>query len=165
MSELSFNIKGTQGFFQKLVEEIQEFQKDKTSSRVAINCAMTAWHLSDWTYSEFNSQLLAQYPILAHFQMDLKKLCPALQVMHDITNGAKHCTLTKHKSSIKESNLHIGSYSPTHYSKNYDITALQLKMHDGKMLYFEDELIKVAHFWNQYLHDTFALKLANICKD
>src|SRR5688572_7858128 len=101
MSDLSFDIKTSEDFFKKLQEDYSEFCIEKTSSRFALNCAMTAWHLTEWIYNEFNSQLSSCFPKLTDFQTDIKKQCPSLQIMHDIANGTKHYLLTKHIPIIK----------------------------------------------------------------
>src|SRR5438128_8277243 len=110
MNDLSFDIKTSKDFFKKLLDDYADFCIDKTSSRVALNCAMTAWHLTEWTYNEFYKILSDQFTTLSVFQQDLKRQCISLQIMHDLANGTKHYLLTKHDPIIKESNLHKGAF-------------------------------------------------------
>jgi hypothetical protein len=51
--QLSFEITSSKHFFEKLEQEYGDFDKDHLSARHAINCALTSWHLTDWTYAEF----------------------------------------------------------------------------------------------------------------
>ncbi len=149
MTNLSFNIRNTKDFLNKLFEDYEEYLKDPTSSRTAINSAMTAWHLSDWAYNEF-SELKTQFPKLDQYQSHLKTLCPELQIMHDITNGSKHCVLSRHNPDIAETNLRKGAFSKA-FSRAFDISTLDIEMKDGTKLYFEDQIEKVISFWKDYI--------------
>ncbi len=150
MTDFSFDIKCSADFFRKLKEDFNDYQEDTTSSRKAINCAMTAWHLSDWIYNEFINIPSNSFSKLEGFQADLKRLCPSLQIMHDITNGSKHHTLTRHKTQIDNTHLHIGPFSKV-FSREFDQTSLDIEMKDGSRKYFEDEIVEVVKFWNDYL--------------
>ena len=48
MNNYSFDIQTSFDFFQKLKEEYFEFTKETTSSRLASDCALNAWHLVEW---------------------------------------------------------------------------------------------------------------------
>jgi len=158
MNELSFNIKTTADFFQKLLQDYDEFCKDRTSSRVALNCAMTAWHLTEWSYNEFCQQLSSQFQTLAIYQQDIKQQCSSLQIMHDLANGTKHYLLTRHKPIVKETTLDKGSFS-SDFSRDFDISTLDIELNDGTKIYFEDEMEKVISFWTKYLQSTFNLTI------
>ena len=158
MSDLSFDIKTTSDFFKKLLEDYKDFCADKTSSRTALNCAMTAWHLTDWTYNEFNQKLSSQFGTLSLFQQYIKQQCPSLQIMHDITNGTKHYLLTRHRPIIKKTKLHKGAFS-SGFSRGFDISTLYIELDDGTKIYFEDEIEKTITFWTQYLKSTFNLTI------
>lgn len=158
MSNLSFDIKTTADFLKKLIEDYNEFLVDRTSSRVALNCAMTAWHLSEWTYNEFNQQLATQFTTLSLYQQSIKKQCPSLQIMHDLANGTKHYRLTKHVLVVKETTFHKGDFS-SDFSRDFDISSLDIELKDGTKIYFEDEIETTISFWIQYLKSTFNLAI------
>lgn len=151
MSNLSFDIKNTEDFFRKLCEEYEEFERNKTSSRIALNCAMTAWHLTDWIYNEYGNQLKVNFKSIHEFRNDLKVKCSSLQVMQDLTNGTKHHTITMYISKVKDTNLHKGDYS-SDYSRDFNISTLDIKLIDGTSVYFEDEIENVMNFWRGYLN-------------
>lgn len=150
MSDLSFSIKTSKDFFEKLKDDHQEFCKDKTSSRVALNCALASWHLSEWVYNEFNSKLVSDFPSLVDFQRYIKERCPSLQIMHDIANGTKHYLLSRHRPIIKETNLHQGEFS-SDFSRDFNISTLNIDLNDGTKKYFEDEIEQSILFWSSYL--------------
>lgn len=149
MSELSFDIRNSSDFFKKLLEDYNEFKKDDTSSRVALNCAMTGWHLIDWVYFEF---MTTKYSSLIEFQKELKCQCPGLQILQDITHSTKHHTLTRHNPSIKTTNLHKGDFGKD-FSRDFDISSLEIIKKDGTKLYFDKEMEKVIDFWNVYFEE------------
>jgi len=158
MSDLTFDIKTTSDFFKKLTEDYNEFLANKTSSRVALNCAMTAWHLTDWAYNEYNNQLSAQFVKLDMYQQDIKNRCPSMQIMHDLSNGTKHYLLTRHRPIVKRTTLHRGSFN-SDFNRDFDISSLDIALIDGTKIYFEDEIQKVVDFWAQYLKSTFHLTI------
>ncbi len=152
MSELSFDIKTSVDFYKKLLADHEEFSNDRTSSRVALNCAMTAWHLTEWTYHEFKPVLSNIHSTLGHYQQGLKNDCPSLQIMHDLANGTKHYQLKRHKSVVKATDLHLGDFS-NDFSRDFDISSLDIELNDGSKIYFEDEIETVISFWTIYLRD------------
>jgi hypothetical protein len=86
----SFEIKNSKEFFDKLLEEYDDFDKKHLNPRFAINCAITSWHLTDWTYQEFfkidlrfqdsksNGKTITG---LTKYQNFLKERCPELEFM------------------------------------------------------------------------------------
>lgn len=49
----SFEIENSKGFFEKLLAEWDDFDREHLNPRFAINAAITSWHLTDWTFQEF----------------------------------------------------------------------------------------------------------------
>ncbi|HAF27840.1 MAG TPA: hypothetical protein DCG75_02230 [Bacteroidales bacterium] len=49
---LTFEINNSKDLFNKLLEEYSDFDNQYLNPRFAINCAITSWHLTDWTYHE-----------------------------------------------------------------------------------------------------------------
>lgn len=151
MNKLSFDIKSSKDFFQKLVEDHEEFKLSSTSSRIALNCAMTAWHLTEWVYYEYHENLSTKFPLLKDFQNMMKKQCPSLQIMHDLANGTKHFKLNRHRTSIESTELHLGDFS-SDFSRDFDISSLVIILNDGRKIYFEDEINTCLNYWVKYLN-------------
>lgn len=158
MNELSFDIRTSRDFFLKLQEDHKDFCNNTTSSRIALNCALTAWHLSEWIYNEYRSFLHGPYPKLSDFQTWIKDECGALQIMHDIANGTKHYLLNRHTPIIDQTNLHQGAFS-NEFSREFDITTLDITLKNGTQIYFEDEIEKTIEFWKRYLNSQFNLNV------
>lgn len=106
-TRLTFEIVNSVGMFNKLLEEYSDFDKQHLNPRFALNCAITTWHLSDWTFVEFyqNDERFQDSIIvdkkgqewkfkgIAKYQSYLIKECPELEYMRLVANGAKHCVL------------------------------------------------------------------------
>lgn len=150
MNKLSFNIENSADLFLKLKQEYSELIKDPTSSRYALNCAMTAWHLTDWIYHEYNYK--SKFPKLGDFQKSLKINCDSLQIMHDITNGSKHYKLTKHVPKISNTAMHEGTFDNT-FDFSFDTSRLEIIMDDGRTLLFINEIENVVNFWRDFLNN------------
>lgn len=148
MNKLSFEINNSLQFYKKLEEDYSDYIKNNLSSRLAINCALTSWHLSDWIYNEYKFD--KEFQNIFEFQKSLKEICGELQVMHDISNGTKHFFLNKHKPKVENTEKHIGPFDST-FGLTFDKTYLKVEMKNGEILSFETILKKVLLFWKDYL--------------
>ncbi|MBP7477425.1 MAG: hypothetical protein KA797_02790 [Chitinophagales bacterium] len=141
MNDLSFEIKCSKDFYIKLKAEYEDYKRDTTSSRLAINFAMNAWHIIDWIYHEDDSSKLK----LGDYQNDIKNKCLSLQIMHDVTNGSKHFKLNRHIPEISKTR-HVGTFDST-FDSTFDRSRLEIVMKDGTILDFEVEAKKVMDYW------------------
>ena len=148
MNKLSFDIRNSEDFFRKLNEDYKDYKNNPNSARLALNCAMTSWHLSEWIYHEF--EMNKSYKKVKLYQAHVKKLCPSLQIMHDISNGSKHYKLDYHKPKVAKTDKHKGTFDNT-FDFSFDRTMLQIIMLDGTVLVFDIELEKTILFWADYL--------------
>jgi len=144
----SFEIKTSIDLFKKLQEDYEDLKNDELSSRHAINCAMTAWHLTDWTFKEY---------ISTHGFNDIGKyreslICPSLKVMHDIANGGKHLNVTRPKTDITDTVKVDGDFSRDFDTDDFLVGSLDLKMSDGTTKNFFDEMTVVLNFWQEYFN-------------
>ncbi len=154
MAKLSFDIKNSGDLLKKLQDDHNDFLQDPTSSRIALNCAMTAWHLVDWVFNEYKLSGLvsknAKRDALRQFQEELKAQCSELQIMNDIADGTKHCEIDR-KHDTQSTNLHEGSFS-NDFSRDFDISCLLIQMDNGSEVYFEDSIESVMSFWENYIN-------------
>lgn len=150
MANFSFDIKNSRDFFIKLQQDYDEYNLDKISSRKALNCTMTAYHLCDWIFNEYKTE----YPEKTKKEYILNQ-CPSLKIMRDLTNGTKHYQTG---SSIKTTDLHKGVFA-MQFSRPFDISTLTIKMKNGQTIYFEDEIKIVFDFWKLYLTENFNIDI------
>ena len=155
MNNYSFEIKTSKDFLNKLIIEVSDYERQLTSSRHAINAAMTAWHLVDWVYNEFNFN--STFPNFSDFKIYIKSRCPKLQIMNDIATGSKHFQINSYPPKVQETKLHEGAYSDE-YSREYDISTLQVVV-NNETYNFIDELENVRDFWKEYFSNELNINM------
>lgn len=163
--KLSFEIKDSSGMFAKLLAEYADFDKQHLNPRYAMNCAITSWHLTDWTYQEFftsderfqdrevnNSGTKTRCVSgLTLYQQHLIKQCPELDYMRVITNGIKHC-IPRDLTNKKETRTGKGDYSPYDYSRHdYNVPRFEIKIDKSTSIDFESALLKTIEFWEEFI--------------
>lgn len=155
----TFEIANSKGFYNKLQEEYSDFDKQHLNPRFAINCAITSWHLTDWTYQEFfktdtrfqDSKENGKFKHgLVKYQEYLKLKCQELEYMRMITNGSKHCKVNQDDRTVVSS----GDFSPYDYSRHdYNVPRfVVVNENSSEELDFETLLLKTITFWETYLN-------------
>jgi hypothetical protein len=146
MPNYSFEIRNSQDLYNRLLADFNDLNNDPLSSRHAINCAMTAWHLVDWTFIEF--RIRHGYSDIGLYRQFLNS--PSLDIMGDIANGSKHLIVTRPRSDISNTQIHDGDFDPNDFSFDYDVSCLELEMKDGSKKIFIEEMKQVKLFWELY---------------
>jgi hypothetical protein len=155
MNKLTFNIRTVRDFYKKLQEEYEDYYNNNMSSRFALNCAMTSWHMTDWIYGEFYLQLNPTFKSVESYRLEMRKLCPSLRTMHDLSNGIKHYSIDRYTPAVKSTESHLSSFSDD-FSDDFDTQdVLFVEYRDGTKVPFESELKKTVQFWQEYLKATF----------
>ena len=142
MAEFSFDVKDSKDLFEKLKADYSEFLKDKASSRMAINFAINAYHLYEWTSSELTND---QRNDLQNKRQALRE---DFQILRDITNGSKHKDI-KYTPTLVSTTKQKGAFSGG-FSRGFKISVLTVQLPDGRQLYFEDIASRVFDFWNKH---------------
>ena len=143
----SFDIINSNDMYIKLLGDYDDYKKNMLSARLAITCAETAWHLVEWVYKEYESKNMKQN----QFKQDLKNKCPSFLVMQDITNGSKHCEITKYTPKVKNTEKHKGAFQATAFQNDtFDVSYLRIELDDGTIKKFGDEIKIVVDYWNKY---------------
>jgi hypothetical protein len=110
-AQKSFGLRDSRDILEKLTWELQNlFLRRRYDIKVcqyhAFNCAVTAWHLTDWLWQDIDSspELKAKLereigPLKNDqaFQKYVSEECNALRLCQQIANGSKHCRLTRGK--------------------------------------------------------------------
>ncbi len=148
MNNLSFDIRNSKDFLGKLIADFDDYLKSDNSSRIALNCAMTSWHLTEWIYHEFG--FVKEFSKVSDYQSHIKERCPSLQIMHDISNGSKHYKLEYHKPKIQATERKEGTFDNT-FDFTFDRTMLRIVMPNNDVVIFDNELGKTITFWTDYL--------------
>ena len=167
---LSFGIVSSRGFFEKLLTEYQFFDRDHVSPIHAINCALTSWHMTDWTFNEFVSPqglfndiekekmkdgrvFVFNISALRQYQDFVIKECPELRYMSLIANGSKHCVL-RNSTVVGKTVKYDGDFAYQDFSRHdFDVDRLEIENSDGTKSDFEQLLLKTIEYWRQKLED------------
>ena len=163
---LSFEIDSSLKLYNKLLEEYSDFDKQHLNPRFAVNCAVTSWHLTDWTYLEFyknddrfqnsfsknkKGELIKISGLMKYNQYVIKQ-CPELEYMRLITNGIKHCILND-KSRKEKAIVHQGDYSTDYSRHDFDVARFVIEIDENTKINFEHVLLKTIEFWNGILNN------------
>lgn len=161
---LTFEIKNSKDLFNKLLEEYNDFDKQHLNPRFAMNCAITSWHLTDWTYQEYyiNDKRFQDTEKIDKkgkkrfisgldlYQQFIISQCPDLEYMRLITNGVKHCILND-KSRKEKTKVHKGDYSTDYSRHDYDVTRFVIQKNDNETIDFEKLLLNTIEYWKKVI--------------
>jgi len=101
-----FDIKNSRDFLEKLYQDYADFDNNRQSTRLAINSALTAYHLAEWVWGDWLKTDYATWKVLGirdedTFKAWLDKNCFFFSVMQRIANGSKHFVRSERKASLK----------------------------------------------------------------
>jgi len=101
-----FLLRDTRDLLKKLRFELQQMSltaRHDVEARAyhAFNCAITAWHVTDWLWHDMPLEVRKQVSdpppeqngSLQDFQNYTRKDCPALALCYQIATGSKHCRM------------------------------------------------------------------------
>lgn len=143
-----FGINTTRDKLRLLVADYRRLVADPLNVSLAEKCCQDAWHLADWDLKE--KQKLNLDLKKEQYRLDLYQRCPEMRILHDLSNTMKHKSLQYPKSNIQKTYIHQGSFSPG-FSKAFDISGLQVRFDEDKVIDVDD-LVKIAiNYWEQNL--------------
>ncbi len=153
-ANFSFDIRTPADLLKKLHEEYQEFLNNPVSSRHAVNCAVTAWHLIEWVWASHKQKMMTLSQSIkkeADFKQYISLRCPEIETMQAIANGTKHFKVDKRSggSNVKAARIHRGGFSQE-FSREFDISLLEIELADGSTLVFDDTIKTVVEFWDSF---------------
>jgi hypothetical protein len=100
-AQKSFELRDSRDMLEKLQWELSNlFCRQPYDIRAcqfhAINCAITAWHVTDWLWHDISSELKdgRRWKKCQDLQDYVRKECPELNLCHQIATGSKHCLMT-----------------------------------------------------------------------
>jgi hypothetical protein len=91
-----FNIVTSRDYLAKLEADFADFMKEPGSARLAVNCAVTAYHLHEWVWRDWlkNDQSTRQALGIAKDRRDflawIGRACVWFLCIQEVANGTKH---------------------------------------------------------------------------
>lgn len=160
---LSFDLESSANFFAKLKTERALLGDNPTSSRHAVNTAMTAWHLWEWVWGGAVKKNWAVRRRLgvgalnrAAFRGWVLEQCPEMETMQCISEGTKHFGGTK-GSRLDGTRMHRGGFS-SGFSRGFDTSGGRIRLaEDGAEPYFDVELDRVIEFWERFFAEVLGV--------
>lgn len=146
----SFDIKDSKDLLAEFCARANEYRQKPLSSGSAVICAILSWHIVEWIYQEFDFIKKSHKDIVA-FQHSLKNQCPSLSYMQDITNGSKHRGITRYRPVVRHTESHGGIFDDNVFNSNvFDVSCLRMKLDNGEVVDFDQEIEKVEIFLIKY---------------
>ncbi|MGH7039187.1 MAG: hypothetical protein ACREFK_04150 [Stellaceae bacterium] len=90
-----FDIITSRDFLEKLEADFEDFRKNPHSARLALNCAITAFHFHEWVWGDWLKTDYATRKTLGIRDKDsflawIDNACVWFKTIQDLANGAKH---------------------------------------------------------------------------
>ncbi|HKN10431.1 MAG TPA: hypothetical protein VJ376_13240 [Pseudomonadota bacterium] len=90
-----FDIITSRDFLAKLEADFADYAKEPGSGRLALNCAMTAYHMHEWVWGDWLKKDYGVWKALGIRDVEtflawIDKACPWFWWVQNLTNGTKH---------------------------------------------------------------------------
>lgn len=165
MTNHSYEIRTTADFFKKLLDEREDFLKNPTSSRHAINCALTGWHLYEWVYNEYHSHPFMQQFNKKKFEKWLLTRDIEFKLIKDLADGSKHFYLGRSDKSLLGTYLKRKGDIVGSRPLAEDALILQMKFMNGAWMSFDDLFYFVTVFWYEFLDHKLGINTSKIMNE
>ena len=160
----SFNIGDASQLLRKLTVEIHEFTKSNSSSTLsgylALNIAMTAWHMVDWVSADMDAdqretatRCLGR-PISDHNDLAaaVTSACEALRICHVITTAGKHVEVKRRPDPSLATRFKLVKPSPNKARlPGEGLSYIWVIERNGKECLAEDVFKEAHRFWENLL--------------
>ncbi len=161
----SFGLLHTDMMLDKLRMEHDDFVKDYTSSRHAVNFAITAHHLLDWVWHERikvskNARINGKIKHVEQFKKFREMMLASkaeLKYCQDIANGTKHCKIDLYVPEIKETKTDddlkwdIPTITWEKMDIDWDYSGLVILTHEGELKELAKCFDEVLKYWEDFL--------------
>jgi hypothetical protein len=152
--ELMFDIRNSRDFLEKLFQDYEDLSNEPDSARLAINAAITAYHLAEWVWGDWLKTDFETWRRLSirdevSFKAWIDKNCFYFPVMQRITNGSKHFIKKEAENTLKSGGWGEGAYGVGPYGKG----SLQVDVgDDGDPYWIEASVLieDVVIFWKDF---------------
>lgn len=90
-----FDITNSNDFYATLVQDFDDFMQDQSSARLALHCAISAYHLHEWVWGDWLKEDYATRRALEvrdidSFRARIEEACPWFSTIQSLAIGTKH---------------------------------------------------------------------------
>ena len=156
MGPTLFDINNSRDFYQKLLEDFDDYMGNTGSARHAMNCAITAHHMHDWVWVDFlkrNIELRKRLGIKSRndFIKWIVEKSIWFSLVQGISNGSKHM---QYDPALKAQ--HVGGWGVAKWDEhNWGQTHLVIDMGGddpgSRYMHIATLLEVVVRFWRDFL--------------
>ena len=150
----SFGIQTAQDFVDNLVRpDLEAFRNRSLDPGAAIRVAVSLAHLVEWVFEERGSLDLSKIGVATprsaqDLRDQIENKCSELRWLRDVSNGSKHCTITKYKPEVTGSAVaEWGQLNWGEFPADRPVFAISLR--PGEYKNYEDVVDTAASFWKQ----------------
>jgi hypothetical protein len=156
-----FDIITCRDFHAKLKADFEEFGKEEDSARLALNCAITAYHLHEWVWGDWLKTDYAVWKKLGirdkeSFIAWLERECPGFDTLEDLANGAKHFVRQQDFGTQRVAGFGMGPYGIGPFGKSYLLIDYGEPAGDQRWKTARDLLSDVVTFWDGFFASHFS---------
>lgn len=145
-----FEITDSVSFYRKMLEEYDDFVEDPNSSRHAVNCALSAYHIAEWIWGDWLGTDYETWKELGirdrqSFLTWVDTAQPWFKIVQGIANGSKHFS-----SKLAATRL-SGSYVDDGYVESgYQSMNLEVEVEKDRWIEAVIVMEEVVIFWKNF---------------
>lgn len=119
-----FDINNSRDFYEKLLADFDDFMARQDSGRLALNCAITAYHMADWIWADwlkFDAATKTTLNIKSKddFLAFIDRSFPWFPTVQALANGTKHFGRKEDFDAVKVRGYGIGPYGGGPHGQSY----------------------------------------------
>lgn len=148
---MMFDIEDSIGFYRLMIENYDDFVENSGSSRHAINCAISAYHMAEWIWGDWLKSDYSTWPKLAgvrdknSFMSWVHQQTPHFRTVQDVANGSKH--FAAKRTATKSTGSYVDNDYVEHgYQEQYSEIEL-----DGRWVEAIIVVEGMVMFWESFL--------------
>lgn len=152
-----FDIESAADFYRMLVEDFDDFMANQASSRHALHCAITGYHLHEWVWGDWLPRdvgTLAKLGIRDRkgFLVWIDRACPWFPVVQALTNGTKHFIRKRDFESSRVAGFGQGPYGVGPHGHAYLLLDFGEAAFEHRYRPAVDLLEVVVRFWRDFFN-------------
>lgn len=149
-----FDINNACDFYQKLLDDFDDFMQQMDSARHAMNCAITAHHMADWVWGDFvkgDAALKAKLGVKDKndFMAWIDRQTVWFGLVQSISNGSKHFIRENAKGTQKVQGFGMGGFGQGPFGMSY--LAVKVSQTDPQNMELSLLFEVVIRFWRDFL--------------
>lgn len=144
-------------YFDQVVDfNLQAYKAQPTSLPSAYNLANALFHMHEWVWHTYNSELKGKYPSPNRFHAHIQNVCPAFKHIRDLANASKHVSLTSPSTKathIKDTTSIESKWGEAVYGVSKYGRGVVVIDDGGAKIDFENTADEVFEYWRQVMNE------------